>query len=167
MENPLLTWIEEDTKLSNALLDIDELGLSSIESAKIAFFKIAELYNLPKNPEDITEENYAEHEKDNLQEPRSVVEEMAIINFMASKDDDIKSLVLSALHNIYFKTYIDINEAAIIHFGTEKNIPNDYTVYFFGSDINAVISFIIKENKTWIEAGAFMMKEVKRTVNLN
>jgi hypothetical protein len=167
MENPIIDWIERDEKLSNALQEIDDLEKSPLQSAKIGLYKISELYNLPKMPEDITDEMANEHEQLGIEEPHSVFEEMAIINFMASKEDDIRGLVLSALHNVYFKTYIDINDAAILHYGSEEKIPLSYQVYFLGSDINAIISFETEVGKSWVEAGACMMKEIKRTVSFN
>jgi len=123
----------------------------------IAFEKVAEAFQLPKYPTDITEKHYEEYEELGI-EPRSVFEELAILKYLSGPEDDIRAVVLNALYNIYEKGPYDIEEAAQKFFGSYKKIPDAYFIYYFGDAADARIDFKIEKNN-WIEAGARMMQQ--------
>jgi len=102
------------------------------------------------------EEEYEEYEKLDL-EPHSVFQELAIINFL-EPDGNILSNTLLALNVVFSKQYIDIEQAALKHYGSEVKIPRPYFVLVFGKDIDAGISFGIPEGLVrWMDSGAVEM----------
>lgn len=149
-DNPIEEWYKKDKRLSDLLVSIDEQNLSDEDAAKQAFYKVTELYKLPKFPEDVDTEND--------EESRSVFEEMAILKFMFP-DDELKGIVMLAAYNTYTKEFVSIDEAASIHYNGYENIPKEYFVYYFGKDIDARIEFDIK-GQSWIEAGAIKLQKV-------
>lgn len=157
-DNHIIKWFKSDEKLCDIINSIDALNKSIEESAKLAFYQVSDYLKLPKQPEDITDQMYKEFEEFGF-EPESVFEQMAIINYMADKNDDKRSLVMQALYNVYYKDYHGLEYAAEIYYGGAEKIPKTYACYLFGNDIDARIEFSIKE-KNWTDSGARMMKKI-------
>lgn len=159
MENVIADWFERDKDLQNIVLSIDSRTSDEYEAAKFAFDEAADYLGLPKQPEDVTEEMSEEHDKLGLDSPRSVFHELALINYLFP-DEDIRGNVMLALFNIQHKSYVDYEEVAVVFFEEYENIPIEYTIYFFGSAIDAKISFDLPKGTTWVEAGAKMAVKV-------
>lgn len=156
-DNHIVNWFKSDEKLCEIVNAIEALKKSSEESARMAFYKVADYFKLPKQPEDITEQMYREFDEYGF-EPESVFEQMAVINYMSDTSDDKRSLVMQALYNVYHKEYHGLEYAAKIYFGGAEKIPQTYACYLFGNDIDARITFSIKEDN-WVNAGARMKKK--------
>lgn len=107
--NPVQDWINEDIKLSELLIKIQEIpGKTVFEQAEIAFDRVCELYDLPKMPEDL-EKHHAYYEENNIVEPRSVYEEAALMRFL-EPDDDPRGIVLAAIFNVKNNIGVDVKE---------------------------------------------------------
>lgn len=157
MDISVSDWIESDEKLSELMTFIDDNYKSVEKAALVAFYQVSDIYHLPKSQEEITEEIYAEHDELDL-EPRSVFEELAIINYLLP-DENLLDKVFQALYNVHHKQYTDIDRAAMKYYGSKK-IPKEYFVYYFGKDIDAKITFEIESGRSWFDAGAKMMTKV-------
>jgi hypothetical protein len=71
--NLIEKWINTDKKLYNLITEIESLDISLVEKAAIAFEKLAKLYNIPRMPEDILD--------DEDENKRSLFEEHAFNSF--------------------------------------------------------------------------------------
>lgn len=161
MENPIENWIMEDSVIADILSSIEQCSLNDADAAEKAFYQIGNYLKLPLLPADITEEDYDSYEDLNL-EPHAVLIELALINYMFS-DENIKENVVLAIYNVYNKCYTAFEEAAVIHFGDESKIPEEYFIYFFGNSVDARLSFSLPTGQTWVEAGAKLaVKVIKR-----
>lgn len=156
MENPIENWIMEDGVITDILTSIEHSSLNDADAAEKVFYQIGNYLKLPLLPADISEEDY-----DSNDEPRAVLIELAVINYMYS-NEDIKGNVMLALYNIYNKCYTDFEEASAIHFGDESKIPGEHFIYFFGNSVDARLSFSLPKEQTWVEAGAKLIVEVIR-----
>lgn len=151
--NPIKVWYKKDQRLLKILVDIDNKGLSDEESAREAFYKVSEMYGLPKFPDEV------EHEDDwEDDEPRSVFEEIALARYMFPEDLS-RGLVMLAIHNIHTKCCIPFDDVAAKYYGSHDDIPDSYFMYFFGKDVDAFVKLDI-EGQAWTDAGAVMMKKV-------
>jgi hypothetical protein len=147
-DNPIEEWYKKDQRLNELLVSIDQQSLPDEEAARQAFYKVSELYNLPKFPGEVDENG------------RSVFEEMAIGKYIFP-NDELKGVVMLAIYNVFINEYITMDEAAAIFYNSHDEIPDEYFVYYFGKDVDARIEFDIG-GKTWIEAGCtFMQKHYK------
>lgn len=157
MDNPVLEWLGKDKGVCEMLVRIDETNLSANESGSLAFHRISDYLLIPKTPSDINKQHFDEHAPLNL-EPRSVIEELAILNYLAP-EDDIRGKVLCAIHNMYFKAYTDWNEVTLKRYHYSTKTPESYSVYLFGNGIDARLQFDI-EKGSWVEAGALAMYKI-------
>ena len=80
MENPLIDWINNDKKLNALLTEIESTGKNPREQAEIGFDKLAELYNIPKMPNDVP---------DDAENGISLFEEHALIKFLEDEKASI------------------------------------------------------------------------------
>lgn len=158
MQNEIENWISSDKGILDILTSIDEQSLDEKEAAEKAFYQIGSYLKLPLKPADITEEDYDSAYDQNF-EPRAVLIELAMINYMFS-DLNIKGNVLEALYNVHHKCCIDFYEVVAIHFGDESRIPAEQCIYFFGDSIDARLSFTLPKGVSWVEAGAKLMVKV-------
>ena len=157
MNIPVSDWIKSNQELSDLMVNVCDNCKNVEEAALIAFYQVSDIYNLPKFPDEITEEIYAKHEELDL-EPRSVFEELAIINYLMP-DKGLRDRVLQALYNVHHRQYTNIDRAAAKYYGLKK-IPKEYFVYYFGKDIDAKITFEIENGRSWFDAGAKIMTKV-------
>lgn len=159
MDNIIEDWLEQDKELLSIILSIDSRTRDEYDAALLAFKEVAEYLVIPKQPEDFTEKMYEEHEKLGFDAPRSVLEELALVNYLFP-DEDIRGNVMVALYNVQHKNYLDYEDAAVVYFDGYENIPEQYMIYFFGDAIDAKLSFDLPEGKTWVEAGAKLAAKV-------
>ena len=156
-ENIILDWFNEDEQLSNMINAID--ATKSLEQQALdAFLQVSTHYGLPKYPADFNDEYYERFEKMGIDNPRSVFEEATILKFL-EPDEDPRGLIMVALYNVKNGTFIDIDEAAIKHFGSQEEIPSNYYVCFIGDGFAGQLHFL-KETESWIELGAKSMIRV-------
>lgn len=151
MNNQIEEWLEENKEIEALVLQLDETSSSPEQAALKAFYEISSHLQLPKFPEEINEEHYKAHEELDI-EPRSVIEELAILNYLAPKDD-IRGRVLCAIHNVHFKEYIDWHNVTLKHFKNSIKLPKEYMVYLFGKNVDARLAFTL-DGDSWVKAGA-------------
>ena len=135
-------WVNQDEILGSLLIEIESMTEKTIiEQAEFAFHRICELYDLPKMPEDL--ERYSEYYDENdIDEPRSVFEEVALIKFLEPNDDP-RGIVLAATFNVKHNIGVDLKEIMKMSFGKPK-------FGIKGEGINSEIVFI-GENENWID----------------
>lgn len=154
-ENVIQQWIAEDKKLSAALVEIENLGLSEKEQAEIAFHRISEMYQLPKMPNDIIDENedivetYTGDDQD--YDPSSVYQELGLIKYL-NPDEDPRGNVLMAIYLVKNKLHVDIDEVYIKKYGSKKKSRG---IGFKGENTNVEIVFV-DEGKSWFELGCIL-----------
>jgi hypothetical protein len=106
--NEISKWIATDSQLYNAIIEIESITKSQDRQAQMAFDKLCELYDLPKNPEDL--DGYLQKLGDSKQrEIRSVYEEYALLKFL-NPNTDKRTLVLSAIYNVKNWLAVDIKD---------------------------------------------------------
>jgi hypothetical protein len=141
MENPIQEWINNDDKLYNLIIKIQQDSTSSNNQAEKAFNKICAIYDIPKMPENTN----------NTYENRSLFEEHALIKFLAPENEDPRGLVLSAAYNIINNKLIDYYEIAKKEYGLK--IPNPCQVGISGDGYNSKVVFFEKETQNWENLG--------------
>jgi len=157
--NLLNEWLRSEPKLSEILSGIDKEGLPAKEAALLACDRVCETYRIAKYPEDISDEYEAEAARRHV-DARSVFEELAIINHMSEADEDPRGLMLSALHNVYHYSPIELADVCMEYLYSHKlPVPERQHVYFFGDMSDASIRFEV-ETEAWPDSGARMMKIV-------
>lgn len=148
-------WIEKDQKLSDLLKSIKTKYPSQREQALAIFHQVPALLKLPKVDGDITEEIYDQYAELDI-EPHTVFQELAVVNYLSPKLE-ITDRVLLACFLVNSKKSADIYAAAQMHFGYRK-VPTPLAVWFFGKDIDAIISFALPPGtKDWTKTGAVQM----------
>jgi len=155
-ENPLQDWIDSDPKLSKLLENIELQAENDQERARIAFHKLAEMYKLPKFPDDVHERETEQVADLHLYDPISMYEVLGKIKFADNNPENIKSNVLLAAFLIKNKFEPLIDEEL------NKYLDNDELAGFGynGEDI-AVEMIPIKTNESWFDKGCtFFIKEV-------
>jgi len=149
--NPIDEWYGSDEKLKEIIDSLSFSNKSPEEQAREAFYQIANLYELHKFPDDITEDDYKTYEEEGIDDPRTVFEEIGIIRYL-EPDDDPRGVVLFALYNIKNRTYMNIDFCAERHFGNEKQIPSSYMIYYTGTDVDSKLNFL-EDGETWTKPG--------------
>src|SRR6187431_1268048 len=85
--NPIDEWYGSDEKLKEIIDSLSFSNKSPEEQAREAFYQIANLYELHKFPDDITEDDYKTYEEEGIDDPRTVFEEIGIIRYLEPDDD--------------------------------------------------------------------------------
>ena len=134
-EHPIIEWYTKDKKLADLLVSIDQETLDGK-----AFYEVADLYELPKFPEDVIDDLYRYDTFDQRARHTSVFEQLAIHKIIAP-ESDIRGAVLAACMAVHKRIYYSIEEAAAEYFGTYDDIPEKYHVYFIGNDIDVKLKF--------------------------
>lgn len=145
-------WINSDTQLYNCIIDIESKYQSHDEQAEAAFHKISELFNVPKNPEDIIEEEENEDEFEEYVEQTSVYEQLGLLKYL-QPNEDLRGLVLTAIYFVKNGYITDIDEVISKKFG--NNIPDDVGIGFKGDNTNVEIVFVTK-GQSWFDLGCKM-----------
>lgn len=160
-DNPLELWYSSDKKFKEIIDKLNESGKSPFDQAKEAFYILADLYQLPKYPEDITDDDYIQLAKKGINKPRSVFEEVGIFRFL-EPDDDPRSVVISAIYTLKNRTYVNINLCAEQHFGGQEYVPQSYVVYYTGNDADGKLNFLTDEESTWLKEGVKYASKIIR-----
>ncbi len=150
-ENPIVDWYKKDQKLCELLVAIDRQNLAEVEAACEAFYKVSELYNLPKFPEDVCKEDKLDGFGEECRNV-SVYEQLAIVK-RVHPENALRASVILAMLYVYKKFYAEINEAASEYYGTSNKIPETYYACFFGKDVDVKLKFYI-QNKSAQATGA-------------
>lgn len=155
-ENIIQQWIAEDKKLSNALVKIENLGLSEKDQAEIAFHIISDMYQLPKMPSDIVyDENEdvigvcVEEEED--YDPSSVYQELGLIKYLNSGEDP-RGNVLMAIYIVKNKLHVDIDE---VYKKKDNSKMKTSGIGFKGENTDVEIVFV-DSGKSWFELGCIL-----------
>ncbi len=158
-------WYSTDNRLKEIIDKITLTNRSFEEQAKEAFTLVSDMFNLPKYPDDITEDYYAQCEEEGIFEVRTVFEEVGIIRYL-EPDDDPRGIVLFALHNIKHKTYMDIDYCAIKHFGGKRKVPKEYMVYYTGEDSDSKLNFL-NDGESWLKPGVRCASKIIKIKKIN
>lgn len=154
-ENIIQQWIAEDKKLNDALIEIQNLGLSENEQAEVAFHQISDMYQLPKMPNDIIDEDediveiYTGEEED--YDPSSVYQELGLIKYL-NPDEDPRGNVLMAIYIVKNKLHVDIDDVYLKKYGSKKKTSG---IGFKGENTDVEIVFVDK-GKSWFEMGCIL-----------
>ena len=136
MMKPLIDWINSDKKLHNLLTEIEATKKSPLEQAEIGFDKLAELYKIPKMPNDVP---------DNDDNGISLFEEHALIKFLEDEKTDPRGFVLSATYHLLNGITVDLNEVIKKEFG--NNAPENCKIGIKGNGFNGEVIFPQKEKR--------------------
>lgn len=147
MENPVQAWINSDKKLYALLEQFENSGLTILEQAELCL-----MFDLPKMPEDKSRYEQFYQEND-IEEGRSVFEENALLKYF-NPDEDIRSILITAVYSVKNFVGIDLND--IVEKEFDENFTADYVIAFRGSGVEGEIVFPQKEGKNWIDLGCFM-----------
>jgi hypothetical protein len=157
MNNPLKEWLKNNEEIKTLVLQIEETTTLLEEAASKAFYQISDYLLLPKFPVEINENHFKAHSEFGI-EPRSVMEELAILNYLAP-EEDIRGRVLCAIHNVYFKRYTDWERVILKRYKAPIKLPESYMVYLFGKDVDANYKFDT-EADNWVSTGAILAARV-------
>ena len=121
--------------------------------AEMAFHALPSLYNIPKMPSDILNEEAEETIGDDAKdmEKRSLFEEFIYLKYFADEGEDLRPLVLLAAWNILNGMNVDLSQIAEKEFG--PNIPEECQIAIRGEGIKGEVVFPDKENKSWYHLG--------------
>src|SRR5687768_5789050 len=98
--NPIEDWYSSDERIRRTLDQLSTSGMTVPEQAAAAFESVADEFDLPKYPENVTEDHYRRFSELGVDEPRSVFEENAILRYL-EPDDDPRGLAMLALYNVH------------------------------------------------------------------
>ena len=158
-ENPIENWINTDKKLNVLIVEIESTDKSLIEKAQMAFERLCVLYNIPRMPDDIIEEEYDDNEEyDEFKNERSLFGEHALIKYVAGKNEDPRGLVLSAAYHILNDYGVDLFQVAEKKFG--KNIPENFQIGIKGDGYFGEVVFPQKESISWFDLGCKIMIKI-------
>lgn len=153
--NYLQDWIDSDAPLRKLLATIDEEETTDIEKARKAFYALADLYNLPKFPDDIEDREEIMVKADHFYEPVSMYEVLAKVKFAEKNLLNIKSNVLTAAYLIinYAEPLIDdeleeyLNEEELEGFGYKgEDVGVELIPIKYGENFNDLgCTYFIKE----------------------
>lgn len=91
--------------------------------------------------------------KKNIDDPRSVFEEHALLKFMEPNDDP-RGIVLSSVYHVKNNIGVNYLDVAKKEFGNK--IPKGLQIGIKGDGINGIVVFPIKENKSWFDLGCIV-----------
>ncbi len=148
-------WINSDIELHKCINDIENTYQSHDEQAEAAFHKISELFNIPKNPEDIIVHEEFDNQFEDYVEQTSVYEQLGLLKYL-NTEDGIRGNVLTA---IYF-----VKNGYVVDFDLVMNKYNLATtakatgIGFKGENTKVEIVFV-KKGESWFEIGCKMFKK--------
>lgn len=151
-DNIIQDWIDSDPALLKIITQISATEKSFEEQALEAFHRLSTLYDLPKYPGELSDAQKEYFSRLGIDDPRSVFEEATIITFL-SPDEDPRGIVMQALYNIKHGTFIDMNECALVQFGSAEKIPDRYVASFTGDGFAGTLHFP-GAGESWAENGA-------------
>jgi hypothetical protein len=158
-ENLVQNWIDTDKNLSNLITEIETEFNSYTEQAEVAFERLSKLYNIPRMPEDVAEDEFEDEDKpDGVTDKRSLFEEHALIKYLADENEDPRGIVLSAAFHLLNDYRVDIFQIAEKEFG--QNIPENCKIGIIGEGFYGNVFFPQKETKSWFELGCKIMKQI-------
>lgn len=157
MSNPIQEWMSKDKALHDLVVEIQSMDdKTPMEQAEIAFYRVAQLYNLPKMPQDVVD---CEDElgDDDDEEPRSLFVEHALLRYL-EPDIDPRGIVLTSAYYVKNNLPIDIRVVAEKEFG--ENPPENCMIGIRGQDFYGEVIFPQKEGKSWLELGCVYMAKM-------
>jgi len=154
MVNQIQEWINGDDALYNLIIEIQLEDKTPTQQAEIAFYRICDLYDFPKMPEDVI---LPKNNSESQFETRSLFEEHALLKFLAPENEDPRGIVLSAAHNLLNNHHISYYEVAKKEF---DDIPEVCQIGVSGSNYNSRVVFFQKETKNWDELGCLTIASV-------
>ena len=157
-ENLIENWINTDKKLYDLIVEIDSTEKSLVEKAEIAFEKLSKMYNIPRMPNDIDDEEFENDEEFDGIEQRSLFEEHALIKYLAEENKDPRGMVLSATFHLLNNYRVDLYQVAEKEFG--KIIPENCKIAIKGEGFNGEVVFPQKESKSWFDLGCKIMRQI-------
>ena len=146
-------WINSDIELHNCIIGIENSYQSYDEQAEAAFYKISELFNVPKNPEDIIDDDG----NVDYVEQTSVYEQLGLLKYL-NAEDGIRGIVLTAIYFVKNGYVVDF-EFVINKFNTtstEKVIG----IGFKGENTKVEIVFI-KQGESWFDMGCKLFNRIE------
>lgn len=143
-ENPIINWFQSDDELCNIVNRIAAAGKSLEEQALEAFHQLSAHFNLPKYPEDISEQDYERFDEMGVDDPRSVFQEATIFNYLEPEEDP-RGIVMVALYNVKNGIFSDVNKCAEKHFGS---VPKEYMFCYVGDGFAGKLHFL-KTGESW------------------
>ncbi|RYZ87672.1 MAG: hypothetical protein EOP04_11175 [Proteobacteria bacterium] len=150
--NPIDHWYSTDERIREVIDRLSFSGKSEAEQAAQAFEELSHAFDLPKYPEDFTDDHYQRFSAMGVDDPLSVFEQNALINYLEPNDDP-RGRTLFALYCVNFGKQLPWDEIAKKHFGGKRKIPKEYIVCFFGTGIDGEVRFL-KDGESWVELGA-------------
>ena len=157
-ENLIENWINTDKKLYDLIVEIDSRDKSLVEKAEVAFEKLSKLYNIPRMPNDIDDEEFEVNEEFDEIEQRSLFEEHALIKYLSKENEDPRGMVLSAAFNLLNDYRVDLFQVAQKEFG--KSIPENCKISIKGEGFNGEVVFPQKESMSWFDLGCKIMRQI-------
>jgi len=157
--NPIENWISTDKGLNELIIEIELTDKTLAEKAEMAFEKLSELYEIPRMPTDILEDEFDDDEDfDRVTDQRSLFEEHALIKYLADENEDPRGMVLSAAFHLLNNYQVDLFLVAEKEFG--KNIPKKCKIGIKGEGYNGEVVFPQKESISWFDLGCKIMKQI-------
>ncbi len=152
MKNLIQEWIKNDDKLFNLIVDIQNEAELPSRQAELAFFKLCDLYDIPRMPYDL--------EKNKNSFSRSLFEEYGLIKFLAPNEEDPRGLILSAAYNIINNTTIDYIEIANKEYN--GNLPDLCQIGVSGKYFESNVVFFEKEANDWGDLGCKTLTTINK-----
>lgn len=156
-ENLVQNWINTDKTLFNLIAEIESTCKSFPEQAEMAFEKLSEIYNIPRMPSDIDEDD-SNYDEELDEYTRSLFEEHALLKYLAGENEDPRSIVLSAAFQLLNGYRVDLFQVAEKEFG--KSIPEKCQIGIKGEGFNGEIVFPQKETESWFDLGCKIMTQI-------
>lgn len=158
-QNPVENWINTDKKLNDLIIEIESTNKTLTEKAEIAFERLSELYEIPRMPSDIVENEFDDEEDfDGVTDQRSLFEEHALLKYLADENEDPRGTALSAAFHLLNDYRVDLFQVAEKEFG--KNIPENCKIGIKREGYNGEVVFPQKESISWFDLGCKIMKQI-------
>ncbi|GGZ76165.1 hypothetical protein [Algibacter mikhailovii] len=156
-QNPIENWISTDKRLNELIIEIELTDKTLTEKAEMVFDKLSELYEIPRMPTDVLEDEF-DDDFDGVTDQRSLFEEHALIKYLADENEDPRGMVLSAAFHLLNDYRVDLFQVAEKEFG--KNIPEKCKIGIKGEGHNGEVVFPQNESISWFDLGCKIMKQI-------
>lgn len=144
----LSEWIRRDKQLFDLLVEIQNATDSIEQQAEMAFHRVADLYEIPKYPDDIDDDKLI----DGLIMETSVYEQLGLLKYLNPGLDGLKGNIICAIYFIKNGTKVDM-QFVNNKYSAEGGNPEDIFGLGFKNDGAKVELVFVKHGESWFDLG--------------
>ena len=145
-------WINRNANLRLLIENINGTHKEPGQRMLAYYYQVSALCNLPKEPEDLTEEVYEQYEEMGIDDVHSVYEECGLLNYLHQEIDEADRMLLALYHvaNYMFTNAVLLAEK---YYGSREAIDPLCIICLFG-DTPPVKAYFLKKGESWFDIGA-------------